>query len=107
MEKLILRLNPIGSEGAASIFSALEQLPITNLDMAGCSLDETITKLFMQLVVQNKTLLFVDLSNNWLEEVRIFKDFKNFNFTRCNFLLIFHCRSLVNICTKLLVSIRL
>lgn len=81
MEKLILRLNPIGSEGAASIFSSLEHLPITNLDMSGCSLDETITKLFMQLVVQNKTLLSVDLSNNWLGEVRIFIDFKNVDYS--------------------------
>lgn len=69
LEKLILRLNPIGSDGAASIFSVLEFLPITNLDMAGCSLDKTITKLFMQLVVQNKKLWFIDLSNNILGQV--------------------------------------
>ncbi|KAM7363096.1 uncharacterized protein ACRADG_000148 [Cochliomyia hominivorax] len=66
LETFILRLNPIGSEGAASIFSVLEFLPITYLDLAGCSLDETITKLFMQLIIKNKTLCFIDLSNNKL-----------------------------------------
>ncbi|XP_037827385.1 dynein regulatory complex subunit 5-like [Lucilia sericata] len=66
LEKLILRLNPIGSEGAASIFAALDGLPLTDLDMAGCSLDDTITKLFMQLIIQNKTLWSIDISNNCL-----------------------------------------
>ncbi|KNC28146.1 hypothetical protein FF38_04391 [Lucilia cuprina] len=66
LEKLILRLNPIGSEGAASIFGSLDDLPLTDLDMAGCSLDDTITKLFMQLIIQNKTLWSIDISNNCL-----------------------------------------
>lgn len=69
LEKLSLRLNPIGSDGAISIFMVLEALPIIYLDIAGCSLDESITKMFMQLVVQNKTLWFIDASNNYFGTV--------------------------------------
>ena len=72
LEKLSLRLNPIGSDGAASIFMVLAALPIIYLDIAGCSLDELITKIFMQLVVENKTLWFIDLSNNSLGTVSLF-----------------------------------
>uniref|UniRef100_A0A1A9V2K0 Uncharacterized protein n=1 Tax=Glossina austeni TaxID=7395 RepID=A0A1A9V2K0_GLOAU len=66
LEELILRLNPIGSNGATTIFSILDCLPIKNLDISGCLLTDSITKSFMQLVVTNKSLICIDVSNNVL-----------------------------------------
>ncbi|KAL9887988.1 uncharacterized protein ACN2A1_010105 [Glossina fuscipes fuscipes] len=66
LEELILRLNPIGSNGATTIFSILDCLPIKNLDISGCLLTGSITKSFMQLVVTNKSLICIDVSNNVL-----------------------------------------
>uniref|UniRef100_A0A1B0BF68 Uncharacterized protein n=1 Tax=Glossina palpalis gambiensis TaxID=67801 RepID=A0A1B0BF68_9MUSC len=66
LEELILRLNPIGSNGATTILSILDCLPIKNLDISGCLLTHSITKSFMQLVVTNKSLICIDISNNVL-----------------------------------------
>ncbi|XP_053949283.1 dynein regulatory complex subunit 5 [Anastrepha ludens] len=68
LRKLILRLNPIESDGVATIFSLLQNLPIETLDISGCSICESITKLFMQLIIQNKSLVSIDISNNKLGE---------------------------------------
>ncbi|XP_017860566.1 PREDICTED: uncharacterized protein LOC108612165 [Drosophila arizonae] len=62
--RLVLRLNPIQSDGAAAIFHTLQTMPIKQLDLASCSITESITKLFMMLICQQKTLLVIDLSNN-------------------------------------------
>ena len=69
MEKLILRLNPIESDGAAAILSVVQHLPLKLLDISGCSMTNAITKLLMQFIVQNETILNLDVSNNVLEEV--------------------------------------
>ncbi|XP_004518540.1 T-complex-associated testis-expressed protein 1 [Ceratitis capitata] len=68
LRKLILRMNPIESDGVAAIFSLLRDLPIETLDISCCSISPTITKLFMQLIIQNKFLVSVDISNNNLGE---------------------------------------
>lgn len=67
--RLVLRLNPIQSDGAAAIFHTLQTMPIKELDLASCSITESITKLFMMLICQQKTLLVIDLSNNDLGQV--------------------------------------
>ncbi|KAH8311864.1 hypothetical protein KR044_008318 [Drosophila immigrans] len=66
--RLVLRLNPIQSDGAAAIFHTLQMMPIRELNLGSCGISETITKLFMMLICQHKTLLHIDLSNNCLGE---------------------------------------
>ncbi|XP_030374810.1 dynein regulatory complex subunit 5 [Scaptodrosophila lebanonensis] len=68
LQHLVLRLNPIQSDGAAAIFNTLQVMPIKVLDLGSCSITESITKLFMLLMCQHKTLLEIDLSNNCLGE---------------------------------------
>lgn len=68
--RLVLRLNPIQSDGAAAIFHTLQVMPIKELDLGTCGISETITKLFMMLICQHNTLLYIDISNNSLGEVR-------------------------------------
>ncbi|XP_037942913.1 leucine-rich repeat-containing protein 34-like, partial [Teleopsis dalmanni] len=68
LEKFILRFNPIQSDGAAIIFSLLNYLPIKYLDISCCCICVGITKLFMQLIVENKILRYLDVSNNELNE---------------------------------------
>ncbi|XP_017478952.1 PREDICTED: T-complex-associated testis-expressed protein 1, partial [Rhagoletis zephyria] len=68
LRKLILRLNPIESDGVAAIFSLMQRMPVEALDISGCSVCPSITKLFMQLLIQNKSLVNIDISNNELGE---------------------------------------
>ncbi|XP_050316613.1 dynein regulatory complex subunit 5 [Bactrocera neohumeralis] len=68
LRKLILRMNPIQSDGVAAIFSLLCDLPVETLDISGCSICQSITKLFMQLIIKNKALVSIDISNNDLGE---------------------------------------
>ncbi|KAM8703799.1 hypothetical protein ACLKA7_008433 [Drosophila subpalustris] len=68
LQRLVLRLNPIQSDGAAAIFQTLQLMPIRELNLGSCGISETITKLFMMLICQHKTLLNIDLSNNLLGE---------------------------------------
>ncbi|XP_055908312.1 dynein regulatory complex subunit 5 [Eupeodes corollae] len=68
LEQLILRLNPIESDGAAAILSVVQHLPLKDLDISGCSMTNTVTKILMQLIVQNATILNLDISNNILKE---------------------------------------
>ncbi|KAH8242587.1 hypothetical protein KR032_000271 [Drosophila birchii] len=68
LQRLVLRLNPIKSDGAAAIFNTLQFMPIKELDLGTCGITETITKLFMMLVCQHTTLLEIDLSNNSVGE---------------------------------------
>lgn len=68
--RLVLRLNPIQSDGAAAIFHTLQVMPIKELDLGTCGISETITKLFMMLICQHNTLQDIDISNNSLGEVR-------------------------------------
>lgn len=69
LQRLVLRLNPIQSDGAAAIFHTLQLMPIRALNLGSCGISETITKLFMMLICQHKTLCNIDLSNNCLGEV--------------------------------------
>lgn len=69
LEKLVLRLNPIQSDGAAAIFNTLQVMPIRQLDMGSCSISESITRLFMKLICQQTTLIRIDFSNNYVGEV--------------------------------------
>ncbi|XP_017102928.2 dynein regulatory complex subunit 5 [Drosophila bipectinata] len=68
LQRLVLRLNPIQSDGAAAIFHTLQLMPIKELDLGTCGISETITKLFMMLICQHNTLLDIDISNNSLGE---------------------------------------
>ncbi|XP_011193467.2 dynein regulatory complex subunit 5 [Zeugodacus cucurbitae] len=68
LRKLILRMNPIESDGAAAIFSLLCDLSVEILDISGCSICKSITKLFMQLIIKHKSLVSIDISNNDLGE---------------------------------------
>ncbi|EDV93787.1 dynein regulatory complex subunit 5 [Drosophila grimshawi] len=68
LRRLVLRLNPIQSDGAAAIFHTLQMMPIRDLNLGSCSISESITKLFMMLICQHKTLLHIDISNNCLGE---------------------------------------
>ncbi|KAH8409838.1 hypothetical protein KR222_009400 [Zaprionus bogoriensis] len=68
LQRLVLRLNPIQSDGAAAIFNTLQLMPIRQLDLGSCGITESITRLFMMLICQQKTLLRIDLSNNCLGE---------------------------------------
>ncbi|XP_067614767.1 dynein regulatory complex subunit 5-like [Eurosta solidaginis] len=64
LRKLILRMNPIESDGAAAIFSLMYVIPVEMIDISGCSICSSITKLFMKLIVTNKSLISIDVSNN-------------------------------------------
>ncbi|XP_013100494.2 uncharacterized protein LOC106082492 [Stomoxys calcitrans] len=64
LEKISLRLNPIGDEGASAIIGVLDYIPIRNLDISGCSLTSNITNMFMQLITQSETLWYIDVTNN-------------------------------------------
>uniref|UniRef100_A0A336MCA9 CSON014907 protein n=1 Tax=Culicoides sonorensis TaxID=179676 RepID=A0A336MCA9_CULSO len=66
IEKLDIRLNPITSEGAAAIFSVLNEIPIIELNMACCSLDETIGPYIFKAIKENKTLKSLNVSANHL-----------------------------------------
>ncbi|XP_061387239.1 uncharacterized protein LOC133322224 [Musca vetustissima] len=66
LEKISLRLNPIGSDGAAAIFGILDCLPMRNVDISGCSITDTITLLFVNFLCHNRTLWYIDMSNNEL-----------------------------------------
>ncbi|CAD7093806.1 unnamed protein product [Hermetia illucens] len=66
IEHLDISLNPIGSEGAATIFSVVHKLPIKFLNISACSITETIEKLLLKLLVDNKTLFHFNISNNEL-----------------------------------------
>uniref|UniRef100_A0A1I8NAV2 Leucine Rich repeat protein n=1 Tax=Musca domestica TaxID=7370 RepID=A0A1I8NAV2_MUSDO len=66
LEKISLRLNPIGSDGAAAIFGILDCLPMRNVDISGCSITDTITLLFVNFLGHNRTLWYIDMSNNEL-----------------------------------------
>ncbi|ALC45723.1 CG14325 [Drosophila busckii] len=68
LECLVLRLNPIQSDGAAAIFNTLQLMPIKQLNLGSCSISASITKLFMMLICQHTTLIHIDLSNNCLGE---------------------------------------
>lgn len=62
-------MNPIESDGVAAIFSLLRDLSVETLDISGCSMCQSIIKLFMQLIIKNKSLVSIDISNNDLGEV--------------------------------------
>lgn len=66
IEKLDMRLNPITSEGAAAIFAASATVPIKELNLACCSLDETIGPLLIHLIETNKTIKSLNISANRL-----------------------------------------
>ncbi|XP_073819424.1 NACHT, LRR and PYD domains-containing protein 3 [Musca autumnalis] len=64
LEKISLRLNPIGSDGAAAIFGILDCLPMRNVDISGCSITDSITLLFINFLRHNRSLWYIDMSNN-------------------------------------------
>ncbi|XP_068157761.1 dynein regulatory complex subunit 5 [Drosophila tropicalis] len=68
LKRLVLRLNPIQSDGAAAIFHTLQAMPIREIDLSSCGITASITKLFMMLICQHTTLLDIDLSNNTMGE---------------------------------------
>lgn len=74
IEHLDVSLNPIGSEGAATIFSVVHKLPIKFLNISACSITETIGKLLLKLLVENKTLFHFNISNNELGNVSVHED---------------------------------
>ncbi|XP_055382808.1 dynein regulatory complex subunit 5 [Condylostylus longicornis] len=66
IKRLILRLNPIESDGAAAIFAIIKCLPLELLDVSGCSITSSIQRVLLKLIYETKTLRQLDLSNNEL-----------------------------------------
>lgn len=69
LDGLVLKTNPLGSEGTMVLLRALIRCDIPRmLSLSGCMLEEEIiTKLSMMLMM-NQTLKELDLSNNWFGE---------------------------------------
>lgn len=66
IQKLDLRLNPITSEGAAALFSIVNGIPIQQLNLACCSLDESIGPLLLKVIEVNQTIKSLNVSANRL-----------------------------------------
>lgn len=65
LKHLSLKLNPIESGGAAPLISAIRSMSsLRSLNMSGCSLNDSIMKILMKLIIENKTLTSLNLSNN-------------------------------------------
>lgn len=65
LKELSLKLNPIESGGAAPIIAKVVTMPnLTSLNFSGCSLSDTLGKILMKMIIENKTLRNLNLSNN-------------------------------------------
>lgn len=65
LRQLSLRLNPIESGGTAPIISAVRLMPnLESLNLSGCSLSDSIIKMLLKMIIENKTLTHLNLSNN-------------------------------------------
>jgi hypothetical protein len=71
IERLDVRLNPIGSDGAAIIFSLIRQQKIKYLSIACCSIDENIEKMLLSALSSHRTLSILDISSNKFNDVSI------------------------------------
>ena len=71
LKSLDLAMNPIGSDGAAAIFSIIGTLSLEHLDVSACSITESIMRVLFKLIYEMKVLDYLDLSNNELGDVSI------------------------------------
>ncbi|XP_001651259.2 uncharacterized protein LOC5566884 [Aedes aegypti] len=66
IEKLDLRLNPILSEGAICVFTMIFYLPLKDLNLSCCSIDEEIEEYLLMMLRFNQSVKFLDMSSNKL-----------------------------------------
>ncbi|KAL1374371.1 hypothetical protein pipiens_018117, partial [Culex pipiens pipiens] len=66
IERLDLRLNPIGNPGAIIILTMMFYLPLKELNLSCCSIDEEIEEYLLMMLRFNKSVKFLDLSSNKL-----------------------------------------
>uniref|UniRef100_A0A182K1I7 J domain-containing protein n=1 Tax=Anopheles christyi TaxID=43041 RepID=A0A182K1I7_9DIPT len=66
IEKLDLRLNPILTEGAIFIITSVFYMPLQELNLSCCSIDEQIEEYLLMLIRFNDTIKRLDISSNRL-----------------------------------------
>ncbi|KXJ83784.1 uncharacterized protein LOC109622067 [Aedes albopictus] len=66
IEKLDLRLNPILSEGAICVLTMMFYLPLKELNLSCCSIDEEIEEYLLMMLRFNSSIKFLDFSSNKL-----------------------------------------
>ncbi|XP_059621315.1 dynein regulatory complex subunit 5 [Phlebotomus argentipes] len=64
IQKLDLRLNPIKANGASGIFGILKDIPIRELNLSCCSLDNSMSFMLLKIVEECKSLERLNLSVN-------------------------------------------
>jgi Ran GTPase-activating protein (RanGAP) involved in mRNA processing and transport len=69
LEKLNLKLNPLGEGGAMGIMRALVRgTKLVELSMAACEYDDDAPIRTGQMLILNTSLKKLDVSNNWFDE---------------------------------------
>ncbi|XP_055638572.1 uncharacterized protein LOC129776763 [Toxorhynchites rutilus septentrionalis] len=66
IERLDLRLNPILTEGAIFVLTMVFYLPLKELNLSCCSIDEEIEEYLLMILRFNKSIKFLDFSSNKL-----------------------------------------
>ncbi|XP_058818319.1 uncharacterized protein LOC131681524 [Topomyia yanbarensis] len=64
IERLDLRLNPILTEGAVSVLTTIFYLPLKELNLSCCSIDEGIEEYLLMTLRFNTSVKFLDCSSN-------------------------------------------
>lgn len=71
LEKLDLRLNPLGHDGTMGIFRAIVRqntINIKDLSLSGCLFEDETSLRCAQMVGINQSLERLDISNNWFNK---------------------------------------
>uniref|UniRef100_A0A182J5W9 Uncharacterized protein n=1 Tax=Anopheles atroparvus TaxID=41427 RepID=A0A182J5W9_ANOAO len=66
IERLDLRLNPILTEGAIFVMTSVFHMPLQDLNLSCCSIDEQIEEYLLMLIRFNNTIKRFDISSNHL-----------------------------------------
>lgn len=68
IEVIDLKLNPILAEGAIHIFSLVNVVELTSLNLSSCSFDESVGDTLVHVLKFSKSLISMNLSINKLSE---------------------------------------